>query len=178
MIHGARDGAMLGLDLSLRRSAFCFIPSTWVPGNWRSLYTSPVEVDATGIKRICAIVEVISRVASEIQQGELVKHVYVEQYAWSASGNAGQAEIKELGGALKMRLYQHCDLEVVPVNASSARKTLFGKLPRMKRPEWKKFVVHELQKMGAPWDDDDTCDAFVIANHGRGELGLPVLSVG
>jgi hypothetical protein len=171
--------ATIGLDLSLRRSAFCVIPSTWSPGDWERLHTGVVQPEGDGILRIAAIIESFSMVVDGVYRGELVKHVFIEQYAWSAMGSSSkQHEIMEMGGALKLRLYQKFGLFTTSFNASSARKTLFGKLPRMKRAEWKKFVVHQLQKMGAPWDDDDTCDAFVIANHGRGELGLPVLSVG
>jgi hypothetical protein len=172
------SGAILGLDLSLKRSAFCRIPSTWNPGEWNSVHTGVIPGEGVGIQRISTIVEVLYQVARKVAFGDMTGHVFVEQHAFAMAGGAFALERAELVGAMKLKFYQSLDLVAVPVVASSARKTLFGKLPRMKRAEWKKFVVHELQKMGAPWDDDDTCDAFVIANHGRGEVGLPVLSVG
>jgi hypothetical protein len=94
--------------------------------------------------------------------------VYVEDYAFGLTQNRAH-ELAEMTGMVKMSFYQ-AGMLVRPVNQSTVRKYFLGKLP----PKDRAGAVHSaLKGMGAPWHSSDVGDAFVVANYGRTELGLP-----
>jgi Holliday junction resolvasome RuvABC endonuclease subunit len=163
----------MGLDVSLRGTGWCVLPKEWQPGSWWSVKSGRLTEEGAleGMPRVEAAVKAVTE--RVVVYG--VSAVFVEQYAFSFSTN-GITRVAELLGALRYELWKLDGIEVVPVVASSARKTLFGKLPRMVRKEIKQHVEHELGKMGAPkeWSEDER-DAFCIANHGRLVLTLPCL---
>jgi hypothetical protein len=164
---------VLGLDLSLSRSAAVVMP---VPG-FERVHAWVAETDYRGQVLLHRMAKWIDLVAEEsgATSAFFEQHVIMR----GAVLQAHALERIELVGALKLTLARR-GIPVIAVVASSARKLLFGKLPRMKRPEIKKFVRHELRRMGAPETilaGEDEADAFVIANAGRHALGLPCFSV-
>jgi Holliday junction resolvasome RuvABC endonuclease subunit len=168
-----KSACVLGLDLSLRGSAAVVLPKGWNPADpWKGIVFKRFGESGSleGIKRTDAVVADIDAIMS----GHSVDRVYLEQYAFSFSANA-ITHIAELVGVIKWYVWQHYLTEVVPIVASSARKTFFGKLPRMERKVLKAFIGFELDKLGAPFANEDTRDAFCIANAGRFALGLPCL---
>jgi hypothetical protein len=108
-----------------------------------------------------------------------VKHVFIEGYAHGLASRAHGSVLMELGGIVKELFWRELGIELSPIYSSSARKVLLGKLPKLPRGGLKVFVQTEVYRMGAPkhWTDN-AVDAFCVANAGRGELGLPVLTVG
>jgi hypothetical protein len=168
--------AVAGLDLSLTGPALCVLPAGWAPGDWRAVQHLRVDVpqDLRGVVRVELIVEQLYKTLVE---RHLVQRVFIEQYAFAFAQNA-ITNIAELVGAVRYRFWSSAGVAILPLVASSSRKLLFGKQPRMDRKTWKRFIEQQLRVMGAELPDDDTRDAFVVANHGRHSLGLPCLSVG
>lgn len=98
--------------------------------------------------------------------------VYVEDYAYGSIHRG--MDLGELGGAVKVALFQLGHV-VVPVNQSTARKYLLGKLPQKDRGS---AVAVALKDWGADFPNSDEGDAFVVANYARTEHGLPGLTLG
>jgi Holliday junction resolvasome RuvABC endonuclease subunit len=165
---------ILGLDMSLRGTAMVVLPSTWEPGNWNTLATYR-RIQTVGLD----LMETMDRIIHAIIQcveDEQVQHVFIEQHAFIGFQKGALPRV-ELVGAVKFILHQDYGLKTQPIIASQARKLIFGKLPRMKRPILKKYIIEQMTKMGAPFaENDDLCDALVIANYGLSELGLPCLA--
>ncbi len=170
-------GCVLGLDLSLRGSAAVLLHHDWDAARpWERISTERFgdEGELGGQERVEGIVEGILKLCS----GRRVGHAFVEEHAFNMSAGKHFVARAELVGAAKHRLFVEVDVEVIPVVASSARKLLFGPLPRMDRKTGKAFIKDQLAKMGSPFPDEDSRDAFLVANAGRHSLGLPCLAHG
>ncbi len=168
-----------GFDLSLTGPALVVLQPGWSPAypmEKLDAYDLAMEKEARLSLRIRGIVDM----AVKALRDEVVDDVrlFVEQHAFAQAGGAYSLERAELVGALEYALWRELGLSTGRVVASSARKLLFGKMPRMNRKEWKKYIAIELPKMGIDIDDEDQRDAFVVANAGRYELGLPCLAAG
>ncbi len=170
----------MGLDLSLRRSAVCFIPGDWevfVHGevNWGALKTMTVgqdlKKDSSPEEKADRLVKIAGSISEWISETSVV---FVEDYAYGMAGQSGMM-LGELGGAVKYALRYDVKLGVRPVNQSTARKFLLGKLPQKDRAA---VVVAQLEEWGCPFATSDEKDAFTIANYGRTELGMPGLTLG
>lgn len=155
--------AVLGLDLSLTGTGAVVIPAYWQVGDWGSLKVLQAGYSLTKSSseqsRLDRYLTIANAVVS-LARAERVEHVGVEQYAFSQH-MAFARSIAELGGIVKSSLYTQCSLVAEPVVASSARKTVFGKVPKKGA---KKAVRKLLLDSGAPkeWTGDQ-CDAFVVA---------------
>jgi hypothetical protein len=170
------DHAVLGLDLSLTGSAAVVLPKGWNPSApWTAISFQRFGEQGAlrGQERTSAIVHAVWKLA--VREG--VTKAFVEQYAFSFAPNA-ITHVAELVGAIKETLHTSLKIETVPIVASSARKLLFGKLPRMSRKETKALIKSEFEKLGAPFPDEDTRDAFIVCNAARHTLGLPCLASG
>lgn len=165
---------MMGLDLSLRGAALVVLGRRWVPGYWGHVlwerFTEAGELE--GDERVAAIVGGVLGHMTD------VRDVFVEEHAFAMSAMKHAFARAELVGAVKRAVYEHHGIRVVPVVASSARKLLFGKLPKMNREEIKATIRSGMEMMGSPLPDEDTRDAFIIANAGRYKLGLSCLAWG
>lgn len=64
-------------------------------------------------------------------------------------------------------------LVVDDANQPTVRKFLLGRLPKEDRKVW---VSRMLWEAKAPFEDEDQCDAFAVANWGLSELGAPCLT--
>lgn len=169
--------AVIGLDLSLRCAAACLIPARWSPGDWRTVKVTTfpyVMVDSTPRARVMRLSSVSEKITAEVVMWEgrysaagASLPIFVEDYAYGLGAHSGYA-IAEMGGAVKARLATMGSI-VVPVNMSTARKYLLGKLPR----KGSAVAVHNaLIAAGCPWESADARDAFVVANYARTEQGL------
>jgi Holliday junction resolvasome RuvABC endonuclease subunit len=166
---------ILGLDISLRSAGACVIPSGWVPGDWDSLFTMTVGSSVKG-RDPQAMVERVHMIAHQICDfaGEHgVTDAFVEDYAFGSVSS--KADIGEATGAVKFMLFNIAGIVTIPVNQSTIRKYLLGKLPAGKG---KGAIVQEkLKKMGARFATSDAADAFVVANYGLTEVGLTGLTL-
>ena len=164
----------MGLDLSLTGSAAVILFADWTPSKpWKNLARERYDEEGKlpGVMRAEAVAGAILKFASVYG----VAKAAVEQYAFSFRSDT-LTETAELVGAVRLKLYEEIDLELFPVVASSARKTLLGPMPKMSRKEWKAHLKHVFDGWGAPFDDEDTRDAFVVVNRLRHDLGLSCLA--
>ena len=162
-----KSGGVMGLDLSLRGAGLVVLEAGWVPGYWKHVrYERFTEQGKReGDERVEGIVLGICAQMSG------VSHVFVEEHSFAMALGAYALARAELVGAVRWEMRRQFGLPVRPIVASSARKILFGKLPRMVSKETKALIGYELGKMGAPFPDEDTRDAFVVANAGWSRLG-------
>jgi len=167
---------VLGLDLSLTGSAAVVLGSGWRPEEpTREVihHRFGDEGKLEGIERQAAIVNGIWRLA--IKEG--VTRAFVEEHSFGKGLMKYAFARAELVGAVKLSLWSIDRLATVPVVASGARKLLFGKQQRMGSKEWKAFIRINFTNMQIDLPDEDTRDAYVVANGGRHVLGLPCLAV-
>lgn len=175
----------MGIDLSLRSAGAVVLGPRWDPAKPWGLHLHATRVGyelaeptpEAKAKRLFDIAEGLYAFAWEHE----VTDVFIEDYAFGLAGNSGIA-IAEVGGAVKSFFFNGvwdgptgCRLIVRPANISTVRKFLLGKLPKNS-----KVRTHQLLKdeMGCPFKTSDERDAFVVANYGRSELGLPGISLG
>ncbi len=189
----------IGFDLSLTAPAAVALPLDWRPGDWQRVRfwllkpPAPKSDDVAGqLVRYAAISQWVLNCYAAVGRP---KQYAVEAYAFSKN-NASASKLMELGGIVRMNLYYGCLESPLPVvvAASSARKTLLGKVPRS---DQKLAVQVALYNVGAPLDpklvegrvkrpkhatsgtyEENVCDALVIANHFLSELGGRFLTVG
>lgn len=159
-------GGVLGLDLSLTRTAAVVIPATWQPCEWGDIrsrtFGGPLEKGPSAQEladRVCGIARGVVEYAREFG----VRHVYAEGYTFGAFG-ASHYQLAELGGAVLFAFAQKGML-VRRINVSTARKYLLGMVPK-KNP--KPVVRSTLERAGLHFATDDEYDAFVVANAGLG----------
>lgn len=172
-----RSFVVLGLDLSLRSAAGCALGANWRPGEWGAqtlVCGSGLTVTATPAERAARLHDVAHRLAS-FAASVRADAVFVEDYAYGLAGRGGMM-LAELGGAVKFEFHRLGLPPVVPVNASTARKYLLG--ARMPRKGAAVATHRLLGELGCPFGTSDERDAFVVANYGRTELGLPGLTLG
>ena len=169
---------VVGLDLSLRNAAAVYIPPEWEPGDWHVPYivvhheSVPAD-DHRG--RVERSIDIAEKLAQWVSHTTPRTRVFVEDYAYGA-GQARAHEVAETIGLVKAQLFRLSpDCLAIPLNQSTVRKYLLGKLPKKDRGA---AVAAALKKAGAPWEQSDIGDAFVVANYGRTEVGLPGLVLG
>jgi hypothetical protein len=168
--------SVIGIDLSLRRTAAVHLPADWIPGTWDGVQSMVSEQEGVEGRdpeahayRLHAIAE---RLATFIGVCK-VKHVYCEDHAYGLAGRGG-VTLAELAGAVKGRLFAR-GVVVIPVNMMTARKLLLGKLPRKGAAT---AVQDALKQMGSPFEGSDEGDAWTVANWGRTELGMAGVTLG
>jgi hypothetical protein len=182
-VRSTSPAAVIGLDLSLRGSGVVVLPSEWNPKTpWRDLTYARLgeQGKLDGFHRVAGIVGYVEQVverSTSLEKRRRTK-VFVEEHAFSMGLQKYAYARAELVGAVKHALWGGYGIETFPVVASHARKLLFGKMPKMSRKEWKKVIEIELGKMGAPFEDEDTRDAFLICNAGLEALRMPCLAHG
>ena len=191
---------MVGIDLSLTRSAAFYLPSDWKPGgSWAKVKTItvgyPLPKTASATQRDLRIRTIVNTLLGFVITSSVGMRsdiyasptkpmkmewsrpgIFVEDYAYGLAGNSG-IRLAELGGALKYAISQECSVSVEPINMTTARKIFLGKIPKGKGAA--QVAVHStLKRMGFAYEGSDEGDAFVIANAGRSLLGMTAATVG
>lgn len=164
---------VIGLDLSLRSPAACWLPLAW-KGDTRQArmagrgWGSELTQGASAKERVVRIARIVEGVLS-FARANAHALIAVEDYAYAASTSRA-AELHELGGAVKHTLYLALGAVVVSVPSATARKTLLQKLPRR---DVKQHVADNVRRLGGetPYWNDDQIDAWVVANHALGLAG-------
>lgn len=167
--------SIIGLDLSLRSTAACWIPPGW-EGDINAVIMTSVGQELTKeatneqrIERILAIADHL--VAFYLKFG--ADAVYIEEYAFAAISSRA-TELHELGGVVKLKLFEVCGFAPQPVTASTCRKTLLQKLPKKDQKQFTEDNVRSLRGDALYWNGD-MIDAFCVANHGlKVEGGIPL----
>lgn len=174
---------VIGFDLSLSRPAACTIPAGWRLGDWGTLDYRSVEPPGVGdaadlagrYRRLSFVARwVIDLLWNEQQPWpDRIQHAFVEEYAFSARSSS-VTKLAELGGVVRVAALEGRHTLLRPVVASQARRLILGRLPAKHA---KVAVQQALYRAGAPFANDDECDAFVVANFGLSELGLTALTL-
>jgi Holliday junction resolvasome RuvABC endonuclease subunit len=168
------DRSIIGLDLSLRGPAACLIPAGWTVGVWdelvyRSWVTTELEAP-TPAERYERLIAISGAVCSFVVKCQPTA-VYVEDYAFHAPRVVALAE---LGGVVRVDLFREGYI-AIPAPQATVRKRFLGKMPRSGAKE---IIKNLLKENGAPFKNDDECDAFVVANYGRSESGMVAMTLG
>lgn len=166
---------MIGLDLSLTAPAACYLPDNWTPGDWAAARVyhitprAPKNDDTRGhMKRYVEIAEwacsVIPRYSSQCS-------VWIEGYAFHMN-NSQASRLMELGGVVRVGIFQGFGIVPETISASAARKVFFGnrKLPKSNVKQAVQLAL--FNEAGAPksWTEDEA-DAFVVVNAALSRCG-------
>jgi Holliday junction resolvasome RuvABC endonuclease subunit len=165
---------VLGLDLSLRRPAAVVIPHSWELGAWNDLARLSFEPEEpkSDRERYMRIGGIVTRMIAFAREHGAT-YAGVEDYAFSKSSSS-VTKLAELGGHARVEFLHRMGLVLRPVVASQARRQLLGALPRK---DAKLAVQVALWSAGAPFANDDECDAFCVASFMLTEVGLVALSL-
>lgn len=173
--------AVLGLDLSLKRSAAVLIPAGWELGAWGALAVEswPTDDPPPGmsperqqVERTERIDYVSQRVLAFVTRHRPT-HLFLEDYGFSRHSSSVTA-LGELRGVVRRDLLRGFGKVPLPVPVSAVRRVFFG--GALPRSDAKVYVQQALYGAGAPFGNDDECDAYAVAAYGASELGLPVLT--
>lgn len=165
----------IGLDLSLRSSAACFIAEGWkgdmregkgivVGGPWGR---EAMEADsASGVEedkaeRMSEIAEAIRVFVARFDHGG---EIAIEGHAFGLAHRANGSLLMELAGAVKVHLFRELNVVCIPVAAPSARKTLLDNCPVKGAKEFVERNVRRLKGEALYWQGDQV-DSFVVCNH-------------
>jgi Holliday junction resolvasome RuvABC endonuclease subunit len=172
------EPVVLGLDLSLKRSAAVCIPARWELGRWRDLGVESYPTDdpepAPPERQQVERTERIEYVAQNVLDFVLrcrPTHVYVEDYGFSYNSQ-GVTALAELRGVVRRNVWLETRKMLVPVSTSAVRRVLLGRNAK----HAKVLVQQAFYGAGAPFDNDDECDAAAVAAYGLSELGLTTIS--
>lgn len=178
---------VIGFDLSLTAPAGVALPLNWRPGDWRRVKVwldhpkAPKSDDQPG--RLCRyrlIADSARRFIESVMgvrgaPGPRLAGCYIEQYGFSKN-NAQASKLMELGGIVRLDLFEKMGIVAETVGTSPSRKLLLGKVPKS---DPKIAVQLCLFKAGAPkrWEEN-ICDAMCVVNWGLSECGGIALAVG
>lgn len=163
---------VVGLDLSLRGAAAVYVPSSWEGvRHWGAIERMTIGYEGGDDERKAARLHDIAESITQFVSCNRARYVYVEDYAYGLGAKSGM-KLAELGGAVKARLYERSNVVAVPLNVTTARCYLLGKIPRGKGAAVKR-LAEVMRDMDLPstWTADER-DAWVIANAARAELGM------
>lgn len=161
-----RPSSVLGLDLSLTRTAAVLLPTDWA-GDWGDVrvLTSGASLpnDASEMMRNARIVHIVNDLDSFLDD-TTVEAAFVEGYSF---GNAQRAhQLGELRGVVRWHLVRRFQLAPKPVAPSSVRKLFFGAVPKERGDALKKHILSTVNALGAEFKSHDVADAFLVANYG------------
>lgn len=171
---------IVGLDLSLRAAAACWMPKGW-KGDTRKLkvgtWGHDLKKESSDAERLDRMILIAESIVGWIVNVGEVKAVYVEDYAFSMRSSSISG-LHESGGVVKVEIYRRLKLVPKPVPSSSCRKTLLQKLPRADVKKFTEQNVRRLKGEALYWNGDEV-DAFCVANHGMMlEGGTPLSFLG
>jgi hypothetical protein len=174
----AKARPVVGIDLSLTRAAAVYLREDWVPGSWAGVESMVVgeALEKASLAELAGRLAKNARRLTEFaarrdRDGLLVA---VEDLVGGLAGKGG-LRLAGLDGALKAFLFE-AGIVATPINVSTARKTLLGKVPQGKGAA-PAAVQAVLARMGSPWAGSDQGDAWCIANHLRSIAGMSFVSV-
>lgn len=189
---------IIGVDLSRTNLGLCALPLGWLTDkgpDWSCLrfdtltlngqsplYGDYADLNAGREEHYMAGVDYIVKTAVDWIE-PIVESPGVDGFweAWIEGGiTHGHHVIEqaEVRGAFRLELSRRLQRPGQIAEQSAARKLLLGRLPPSDR---KSAVVSVLGQMGAPFQDDHQCDAFVAANfawHVRNRLFIGLTDPG
>lgn len=167
---------VVGLDLSLTRSGIAIIPSDWGGDTSRVIVTSIRSNKITEMTDL-ARAERLLWMATKVRGSAFCESIkqwgnptvlgwFIESLP--SHGAFGLVKLGELHGVMRTQLISQ---NLVTAPQSAGRRLLMGKLPKR---DLKTMVSNTVRSFpGASGWNGDEVDAFVTANWGAAELGLP-----
>jgi hypothetical protein len=158
---------VVGLDLSLRRTAWVAVPLLW-QRDWGQIVTGIIEPgeDMLGLERLNLIWSMLDPLRELVSDSWEAQYAFIESPAF---GRYGSHASGELHGIVKLALFRE-GFHVAVANMTQARLLLLGQVPHKSKA--KKEVVAAWKAASAPFaPDNDLCDAMTCANWGLSELG-------
>lgn len=171
---------VLGLDLSLTRSAAVLVPvgARDFAGVRALSVGATLRADATETARDARCYR-IACALSAFAAGVPIAGAFVESYAFGMANRAHH--LGELRGVVRRRLLEHKGVGLTPVHASQARALYFArplKKPPGARTDWlKNYILGSTREAGASFANHDEADAFMIANFGLSEVGAAAFTL-
>lgn len=169
---------VLGLDLSCSGLGMCAVPIGW-------------DLDWSRV-RFRTLSSSLEKGASPREHALRCRGLAIDVVTWARWVGATRLWIEALPGFVPKEtmhafrknaglhmavllefIAQAFGLDPSYIDEMSARKFLLGAVPQTDR---KAVVRDALTRAGAPFEDGDQCDAFVVANWGLSELDAPCLS--
>ena len=178
-----QDVVVAGIDASLRGTGVVALRGdAWIDDlsacRW-ARFGRPLEERASAKARAERLREIRRDVVTFLRQHD-VTHAWIENYAFGKEFKAH--EVGELGGVIRDALLEearlgYCCQHFDEVPVASVRSFFLGKSGKGS----KDAVARVFKKIDAPFgwrskEDQDIGDAFVAANWGRSELGLPAMA--
>jgi hypothetical protein len=168
----------VGVDLSLTGCGLVAVPDLW-DLEWsrvRSLTVGePLAADAPALQRIERL-RSLSHVAVTFCRRHGATDVWFEAYPIGAGKMLPALHLlAELGGLLRVRLFEELGIVAHASPIASARKLILGRLPQKGAKE---RVAQALWDSGARFSTVDEADAFAAANWGLHESEFPCLYQG
>lgn len=168
---------VVGLDLSLTGTGCVILPAAWEPGSWGRVLSwqigRPLKKGATDRERVERLQHIVDEIVDKTMS-HFPTDIAVEDYPF-AQMQSHTRSLAELGGVVKLALYETYDIVPKPVHSASWRKLLLGKVPKKNAKE---IAQAEIRLAGCPKDwTGDQADAFGIANWMRSELGLSAMTL-
>ena len=146
-----------GLDLSTKRIGYAD-PS----GATHSISTQAGPKEPA--RRLHGLVWGLERLLRAVDQEPRL--VVVEGYGLGSPGRLSLVRLGELGGAVRLRLFE-LDIPYVEISPSSLKKYATGS-GAAKKPA----MIAAAAELGAPGLNDDEADAFLLRHLGRDAYGL------
>lgn len=162
-----------GLDLSLSGLGAVVVPAEWdlsFRRIARASFGQSLPKKATEREITDRLIDLSHDITVWLRR-ENATHVYVESLPTQRAWHLGP--LAELRGVVRTALRRELGLDIVIANQTSVRHLLLGGLP--KGLDRKAAIKEALAANGANFDDHDQRDAFVVANWGMRELGVPHL---
>ena len=173
-------GYSLGFDLSLTAPAAVALPHDWRPGDWKSvkfwlLKTKDPKNGADTRGQYARYIQIVDWAQGIAKETKTPPIYFIEGYGFRKN-NAQASKLMELGGAVRVRLYEACGMIATVVSSSSAREILLATVPQKDQKIAVQLAL--FNRGGAPktWEEN-ICDAFVVANFGLTEFGVQALSL-
>lgn len=163
---------VVGLDLSLTGLGMVSVPGSWAT-DFSAVQRHRVGTGARQSfgSRLVYLADAVCRWVEE-QRGAEDCEVFIEG-SIAGKGESFRGQLK-LAGAVEHELYRRLGIETKAAEQSSARKLFLGFLPRSARKDTIVFALSQLTP--TKWSADEY-DAFIAANFGLAELGLPFVSL-
>lgn len=170
-----RKKTVVGLDLSLTCPGVCIIPPNWIgrdgEPDMHKVMVSHKLIDYTP-RDDHQRAERLLMIESWASDFYLPNRVFAIE-SLPSHGAFAIVQLAELHGVIRRWFRMgECDLRTAP--QATARKLFMGELPKKDQKVMVQKTVQSLDGCSS-WTGDE-CDAFVVANWLRAELGLSFLS--
>ena len=155
-----RGNIYVGIDQSYSGFAYTMLDEE---GNH---YTRVAKFEGTGVKRLSLVRPFLDECFDNDGYHYNVEDVAIEGYAF---GSQMAHMLGELGGVVKLAIYDHYNIHALIVPPTSLKKYVTGKGTGVQKNQ---MLLHVYKKWGVEFDDDNAADSYALARiaAGMGDL--------